>query len=161
MGRLLVVPVEPQPAASARPVPDPQSTRRKRHNLAHRGERQALEAGLPHRVKRRTYFSLQNVSKSELSLIRQREKMLIEPARPDVWDTFTGRNPRKSCGYSDTAPACEPFRNLMPASQTPARSGMRAWCRVSWIAFPELVACSQFPPRSHSASDISQKVDLD
>ena len=67
MGRLLVVPeVEPQPAPTARPVPDPLSSRRKRNNLAHRGERQALEAGLPYRVKKRTCFSLQNVSKAVL-----------------------------------------------------------------------------------------------
>ena len=53
-------------------MPDPLSSRRKRNNLAHRGERQALEAGLPYRVKKRTCFSLQNVSKS-LSLMKQRE----------------------------------------------------------------------------------------
>src|ERR1019366_8498947 len=103
MGRLLVVvpEVEPQPASTARPVPDPLSTRRKRHNLAHRGERQALEASLPYRVTRARArgVSLEN-----------------------LWDTFRGRSARKSCGYSDTAPALGPFRNLMPASQTPARS---------------------------------------
>src|ERR1019366_2211469 len=115
-------------APTARPVPDPLSSRRKRNNLAHRGERQAWEAGLPYRVKKRTCFSLQNVSKAVLfrrvfetfalyvatyqlsrTTLTARRQPSAEPPwrrRPrargvsfeNLWDWSRGRSARKSCG---------------------------------------------------------------